>query len=72
LRFSGADEGSGHEQLLVDARIVRGVKRTLGDGYIAGFLDEFRELRVGDLMTVDRKAVDPNTVDRGFLPIEVL
>ena len=60
---------AGLEHVRQRARIVLRVRRDLGEGDVAGRVDEFAELPVGDRRAVDPEAVDRDPVDRRFFGV---
>jgi hypothetical protein len=66
------DERSGHEQGRVGVRVQRGVERPLGDGHIAGLLDEPPELADRHGPLVDPKVLGLDPPDRRLLRIGIL
>ncbi len=63
------DDRAGHQHLRLGARVILGPRHTLGDGDIAGGLDEAAEGGVGDRVAVDPEAADHDFVDWRFLRI---
>ena len=63
------DDGGGHEQFGVGARIFQRIRRTLGEAHIVRDLHEAREFFIGDRMAVDPEAVDADVVRRSFFGI---
>ncbi len=60
---------AGVEHLRQGAGVVGGVRRHLGEGHVAGLVDEVGELVVGDGVDVDPERPDDHLVDRRFLRV---
>src|SRR5687767_3134466 len=66
---TGEDHRTRLQVLLRRAREVGWVERPLGEGDIAGCVDESLKLGVGDLVSLDPEAVDADPMGGGFLGI---
>jgi len=63
---------TGREQGGIGAGIVGRIERALGDGAVAGGVDEGGELGVGDRVFVHPEAADRHPMDRRFLWVRLL